>query len=80
MKRDELWTAYITRNPQFAGEEPVTMSAAGLKKLFEQTWVKAHEAGVANGLAQAKLRQQIDRTMSGAPSPDIFDTFFGGKP
>jgi len=38
MTREELWQHYCAKNPSFSGNGNVTMSAAGLKKLFEQTW------------------------------------------
>ena len=38
MTKRELWKIYAKRNPSFDGEGNVTMSAAGLRKLFETTW------------------------------------------
>ena len=38
MTKKELWKIYSTRNPSFDGEGNVTLSAAGLRKLFETTW------------------------------------------
>jgi len=38
MTKKELWKIYAKRNPSFDGEGNVTMSAAGLRKLFETTW------------------------------------------
>jgi len=38
MTKRELWKIYSKRNPSFDGENNVTMSAAGLRKLFETTW------------------------------------------
>ncbi len=46
MTKDELWNAYVTRNPKFAESGNVVLSAAGLKKLFDQTWEKAFTAGI----------------------------------
>jgi hypothetical protein len=43
MTREELWNTYCKRNPSFAGDGEVTMSARGLKKLFDQTWEIAQQ-------------------------------------
>jgi hypothetical protein len=43
MTREELWNAYCKRNPSFAGDGEVTMSARGLKKLFDKTWEIAQQ-------------------------------------
>jgi len=47
MTQQELWSAYCARNPSFSGDGEVTMSAGGLKKLFDQTWQFAEQHGVA---------------------------------
>ena len=38
MTKRELWKIYAKRNPSFDGEGNVTLSAAGLRKMFETTW------------------------------------------
>jgi hypothetical protein len=48
MTQQELWRAYCARNPSFDGSGEVTMTASGLKKLFDQTWQLAYAAGEAN--------------------------------
>jgi len=45
MTKQELWKIYAKRNPSFDGEGNVTMSAAGLRKLFETTWEIAMYTG-----------------------------------
>lgn len=55
MTEAELWKAYSAKNPSFDGDSNITMSAAGLRKLFKQTWDTAHEQGVRNGRALEKL-------------------------
>jgi hypothetical protein len=45
MTREQLWKIYCDKNPSFAGEGNVTMSARGLRKLFEQTWDLAFYKG-----------------------------------
>ena len=39
MTKKELWKIYTARNPTFDGEGTVTMTAAGLRKLFDTTTV-----------------------------------------
>jgi len=38
MTKRELWKIYSKRNPSFDGTGNVTLSAAGLRKMFETTW------------------------------------------
>jgi hypothetical protein len=38
MTKKELWKIYTKRNPSFDGEGNITMTAAGLRKMFETTW------------------------------------------
>jgi len=45
MTKQELWKIYTKRNPTFDGEGSVTMSAAGLRKMFETTWEVAMYTG-----------------------------------
>lgn len=44
MTKDEVWGAYVARNPKLGGTENVTMTAAGFKKFFDQTWKLAAES------------------------------------
>ena len=45
MTKKELWKIYTARNPTFDGEGTVTMTAAGLRKLFDTTWNVAFHDG-----------------------------------
>jgi hypothetical protein len=45
MKKSELWAIYAKRNPSFDGDGNVTMTARGLRKLFETTWDTAFYDG-----------------------------------
>jgi hypothetical protein len=45
MKKSQLWKIYVSKNPSFAGDGNITMSARGLRKLFEQTWDYAFHEG-----------------------------------
>lgn len=48
MTKERLWEIYTSRNPSFL-TDGATLSAAGLRKFFDQTWDSAHDQGVANG-------------------------------
>ncbi|PAW76797.1 MAG: hypothetical protein B9S32_13750 [Verrucomicrobia bacterium Tous-C9LFEB] len=51
MKRDELWKVYVAKNPVFAAPDAtVTLTARGLKKMFEQTYDHGFKAGVRSGM------------------------------
>jgi len=45
VKKSQLWKIYVAKNPSFAGDGNITMSARGLRKLFDQTWDYAYEQG-----------------------------------
>lgn len=64
MTRETLWAAYVARNPTFAGDDTITLSAAGLRKLFDQTWAQAEAHGRAAADTQSRFR-------------DVFDEMFG---
>ena len=53
MQKDELWAIYTRKNPKFESG-PVTFTADGLRKFFDQTWESAHQQGLKNGKALAK--------------------------
>ena len=38
MTKEQLWKVYCDKNPSFSGGGNVTMSARGLRKLFDTTW------------------------------------------
>jgi hypothetical protein len=45
VKKSQLWKIYVAKNPSFAGDGNVTMSARGLRKMFDQTWDLAIHEG-----------------------------------
>jgi hypothetical protein len=67
MTKEELWSAYVRKNPAFERDGVITMPAPGLRKLFDQTWDRAHEQGFANGKAW-----QSARSAKSNPFSDIF--------
>lgn len=80
MSELELWEAYSLRNPSFNGDGNITMSAAGLRKLFRQTWSIAHDTGYRAGVkAEAKrhdLKEEL-RTRRQSKSRSGTGTGFG---
>jgi len=70
MNKDELWKLYCSKNPKFLQSGNVTLSAKGLKKLFDQTWKQAHDLGVANG-------RELERKSISFRTASPFDQFFG---
>ena len=45
MTKKELWKLYTKRNPSFNGDGNVTLTAKGLRKLFDTTWDTAFYDG-----------------------------------
>lgn len=70
MTKPELWKIYTDNNPTFAGDGQVTMTAAGLRKLFDQTWEQAYEQGKQVGEAKASLKARVPG--------GLFDDLFRG--
>jgi len=59
MKRAALWDIYTKKNPKFL-TGPVTLTAKGLRKLFDQTWTEGHKQGVQTGRAHAEKGRPQD--------------------
>jgi hypothetical protein len=67
----EVWAIYAAKNPSFEGDGDITMSAAGLRKFFDQ----AFDMGEKLGKEKAKNAQPPPKGPSG------FDPFgSGGSP
>ena len=60
MTKKELWKIYTERNPTFDGEGTVTMTAAGLRKLFDTTWDVAFHDGEDEPIDQVPQSGNID--------------------
>lgn len=44
MTKEQLWDIYCSKNPSFnSPDNRISMTARGLKKMFEQTWKIAQE-------------------------------------
>lgn len=66
MNRDELWKIYVAKNPQFSEEDSrFTMTGAGIKKLFDQTWEMAEKHGKTIEEVRHKFDRKIDDIMPG---------------
>ena len=60
MTKKELWKIYAKRNPSFDGEGNVTMSAAGLRKMFETTWEVAMYDGEEEPSSKRPASANVD--------------------
>ena len=73
MTKEKVWEAFCAKNPAFAqGDAIISLKARGLRKLFEETWRKAHEEGVMNGRALEKVCREQQRK-----TDNPFEAFFG---
>ena len=69
MTKKELWKIYSKRNPSFDGDSNVTLSAAGLRKMFETTW----EVAMYDGEEESSSKQPA------SPNVDALKHIFGMK-
>ncbi len=60
MTKRELWKIYSKRNPSFDGEGMITLSAAGLRKMFETTWEIAMYDGEEEPTSKQPASGNID--------------------
>lgn len=76
MTRAELWSIYVTKNPKMGTDDDtqLTLTSRGLKKLFDTTWERAHEAGLENGKAWEKAQNDKKK-----PMDSLFNDLLGGK-
>lgn len=77
MNKEELWNAYKAKNPNFGENVQITLTGAGIKKLFDQTWDKAESHGFTNG---REYESRLNGSNSNNPfGEEIFNQMFGGK-
>lgn len=57
MTQDALWEHYLSNNPHWQ-ENGVRLTAAGLKKLFDQTWDQGFKVGRHQAVGQS-IRDQL---------------------
>lgn len=71
MTKEELWSAFLQRYPQFQDEESIVkQTARGLRRIIDQAWDEGHAKGVANGRALEAMDN--DRRKKDSP----FGAFF----
>jgi hypothetical protein len=74
MTKEELWKIYSKKNPSFNGDGNVTMSARGLRKMFDTTWEIAMYDGDEEPVE--KIRQNFQQSSA---SVDHLMSIFGMK-
>lgn len=74
MTRSELWAKFVERNPSFDGDGNVTLSARGLRKIFDQAWDRGETYG--RETAQRTARETLPRDPL---FRDIFGPIFGDR-
>ena len=73
MTKEELWKVYSNKNPSFNGRGNVTMSAKGLRKLFDTTWDVAMYDG------EEECKDEPRSYHSSSASLDSLKSIFGMK-
>jgi len=59
MDKQQLWKIYTDKNPSFAGDGEVTLTAAGLRKLFDTTFEQGVEHGKRRSAIEAALKEKL---------------------
>jgi hypothetical protein len=63
MTKERLWKIYTDRNPSFDGDGNVTLSAKGLRKLFETTWEVAYYDGEESEPVSLESTASVEQLM-----------------
>jgi hypothetical protein len=71
MTKSELWAIYCRKNPKFAEDGEVTLTARGLRKMFDTTWDTAFYDGEDEPCLQKEQP---------SPSVEALMKIFGMKP
>lgn len=72
MKKHEVWTIYVQKNPKFATSgSQITFTEVGIYQFFERTWDLAHSEGMKKGREQSAKEP-------GSHGSDLFGDVFGG--
>lgn len=61
MDKQQLWKIYTDKNPSFAGDGEITLTAAGLRKLFDTTFEQGVEHGRRRGAIEAALKETFSK-------------------
>jgi hypothetical protein len=79
MSKQELWSKYVERNPSFNGLGTITMSARGLRKMFNQTWDVAFESGFNQEFDDDEEDEYPELIKHSPEAMNIFNTIFGKR-
>jgi hypothetical protein len=79
MSKQELWSKYVERNPSFNGLGTITMSARGLRKMFNQTWDVAFESGFNQEFDDDEEDEYPEPIKNSPEAMNIFNTIFGKR-
>lgn len=82
MTKQDLWNQYAKKNPSFNGNGNVTLSARGLRKMFDQTWKIAFEAGFNQEFEDDEddYDEEYPQGIKGnLCAENIFNTIFGKR-
>ena len=79
MSKQELWSKYVERNPSFDGLGTITMSARGLRKMFNQTWDVAFESGFNQEFDDDEENEYPEPIKNSPEAMNIFNTIFGKR-
>jgi hypothetical protein len=73
MNKEEVWRIYTQKNPCFEQGDPISFTAAGLRKFFDQTWNLATKESQEQSTESHPFakKSQMDDTMK------IFRDVFG---
>jgi hypothetical protein len=74
MTKEQLWKIYSRKNPSFNGDGNVTMTAKGLRKLFDTTWEIAMYDGEEEPVEKTSQSFQQE-----SASLDMLKSIFGMK-
>ena len=74
MTKEQLWKIYSRKNPSFNGDGNVTMTAKGLRKLFDTTWEIAMYDGEEEFVEKTSQNFQQE-----SASLDMLKSIFGMK-
>ena len=78
MTKERLWKIYTDRNPSFGGDGNVTLSAKGLRKMFDTTWEVAYYDGEESEGVESESQVKPGFT-SAPPSVENLMKIFGMK-
>ena len=69
MTKEKLWQIYVKKNPSFDGAASITLSAKGLRKMFDTTWDIAYFDG------EEEIERDINYNPSSASVNDLMKMF-----